>query len=79
MTIEQRTVHGPLHILEQRLHAEPVAREEQFALLLIVNRKGEHAVELLKASGPPLTPGGEDRLAVALGAETVPACLKFSP
>ena len=57
------------HGVEERLHAEPVAGEEQRIAVRVVEREGEHAVEFREAIRPPLPPGGEDHLGVALGAE----------
>ena len=58
--------------VEERLHAEPVAGEEQRVLGGVVEGEGEHAVEPREAVRPPLPPGGEDHLGVALGAEAWP-------
>ena len=55
----------------ERLHAQPVAGEEQGVLIGIVEREGEHAVEPGEAVRPPLPPGGEDDFGVALGLEMV--------
>ena len=54
---------------KQRLHAEPVAGEEQLAALAIVQREGEHAVETGEAVGAPLPPRGKDHLGIAFGPE----------
>ena len=67
---EEQGAVGQLGI-EERLHAEPVAGEEQRSVLGVVEREGEHAVEARQAVRPPLPPGGEDHLGVALGAEGV--------
>jgi hypothetical protein len=55
--------------VEERLHTEPVASEEQRVRHAVVNGEGEHAVELVEAIGAPAGPALEDDLGVAFGAE----------
>src|SRR5207302_1827050 len=50
----------------KRLHAEPVAGEEQRLAVAVPQRKGEHAAEALHAVFAPLLPGVNDDLGVAL-------------
>src|SRR3546814_8295253 len=61
----------------ERRHPQPVAREEQAAALMIVDREGEHTVEARQAVGAPLAPGGDDDFGIAAGAETMAAILEF--
>ncbi len=56
---------------EQRLDAEPVAGDDQFALLRVPQRQGEHAPETVDEGLAVLGVGVEDHLAVAAGAEAV--------
>ena len=60
------------HGVIERLLAQPVARQEQFPPRAVPQREGEHAVELGQAVRPPLLPGMDDRLGVAMRAEHVP-------
>ncbi len=64
---------------EERFHPQPVAGEKQLALVQIVNREGEHAVEAREAIGAPALPGGEDDFAIALGPKTRALILQFAP
>ena len=52
---------------EQRLHAQPVTRQEQRALAEIVDRKGKHAIEPRQAIRAPFLPSGKDNLAITVG------------
>lgn len=61
----------------QRLHAQPVAREEQASAPVIVDRKGEHAVQPRKALRSPLPPRGDDHLCIAARPEPVPPVLQL--
>ena len=62
----------------QRLHPQPVARQQQGALPQVIEREGEHAVQARQAIHAPFLPGGEDHLAVAIGTEGCAACLQFA-
>ena len=75
---EEQGAVGQLGI-EKRLHAEPVASEEQQILIGIVEREGEHAVQPGERMRPPLPPGGEDHLGVALGEEDVTLGFELGP
>ncbi len=57
--------------IEQRLHAEPVAREKQGLLWLVPKCKGEHAAKALDARLAPGFPGVHDDFRVTAGAEHV--------
>src|SRR3990167_5430822 len=61
----------------ERLHPQPVARKEKAATLMIMDRKGEHAVEARQAIGAPLAPRRDDHLGIAAGAETMAAIFQF--
>lgn len=62
---------GALGGIVEGLLATTVAGEEEGVGLLIMNREGEHAVELFGERGAPLEPGGGEDFAVALGVEGV--------
>ena len=55
--VEQRIV--------QRLHAQPVTRQEQRGAIAVPQREGEHAAEALDAGLAPRLPGMHDHLGVA--------------
>ncbi len=57
----------------KRLHAEPVAREEQRLPVAVPQREGEHAAEALDAGFAPLLPGMDDHLGIAPGVKAVAA------
>src|SRR3546814_6477138 len=61
----------------KRLHPQPIAREEQAAARMIVDRESEHAVEARQAVGAPLAPRGDDDFGIAASAETMAAILEF--
>src|SRR5690606_22675451 len=54
---------------EQRLHPETVPGEEQRPSRAIVNREGKHSLEPRQALGPPMLPGGQYDLGVAVRPE----------
>src|SRR5512135_1428406 len=56
----------------ERLHAEPVASEEQRLPITVPQREREHAAEALDAGFAPLLPGVDDHLGVALRMKAVP-------
>ena len=53
----------------QRLHAQPIAREQKPPGGLVIEREGEHAMQARQAIDAPLLPCRQDRLAIALGGE----------
>ena len=61
----------------QRLHAQPVARQKQAAPLMIVDRKGEHAIEPRQAIRAPLPPRRQNHLGIAAGSKAVTAIFEF--
>ena len=73
---EQQVPVGQQRV-EQRLHSESVAREEQLLLPLVPQREREHAAEALDAVRAPRLPGVNDDLRVAPGAEHVSERLQF--
>src|SRR3546814_2374119 len=61
----------------ERLHPQPIAREEQALLLRIVEREGEHAVQPREHPRPPDAPAVEQHLGIAVGAEACALGLKL--
>ena len=59
--------------VEERLHAEAVAREEERLSVPVPEREGEHPAEPLDALLAPLLPGVDDDFRIALRAEHVAA------
>src|SRR5580698_7886319 len=61
----------------ERLFAQPIAREYEFALRLIVNRKTEHAAQFLYAVRAHLFIQMNDDFGISLGVETMTALFKL--
>ena len=55
----------------ERLDAELVAGAEQGLAVLVPDREGKHADEMLDAILTPFAPGGEDRLGIAAAPERI--------
>ena len=64
---------------EQRLHPQPVARQEQGPVAMVVKCEGEHAVQAAQAIRPPFLPGGEDDFGIAIGPENGAEASEFTP
>ena len=73
---EQQRAVGQ-HGVEERLHAQPVARHEQRLAIPIVEREREHAAEAIHASLAPGLPRVDDHLGVAARVEHVPEGLQL--
>src|SRR5438477_6325341 len=56
-------------LIEQRLLAGPVAREQQPLAPLVPDREGEHAVQTIEASDVPAPVGLENHFGVAVRLE----------
>ncbi len=63
--------------VEQRLDAEPVAREEQHIPVPVPQREGEHAAEAIDAALAPGLPGMDDDLGIAARMEDMAERLQF--
>src|SRR5690606_4878237 len=63
----------------ERLYAEPVAREHNPTVALVVEREGEHPVELVQTAHSPCTPGLDQNLGVAVRAELRSTQLQLTP
>src|SRR5262249_39482819 len=57
--------------VEERLLAEPVARDEELLAATVVDREGEHALESLDTGGTVFFVGVQDHFRVRLGSETM--------
>ena len=63
----------------QRLDPEPVASDEELALVGVPDREREHAVEAVEAGRAPLLVGAKHDLRVGPGLERVPAVCQLAP
>jgi len=59
-------------MIVEGLLAEAVAGREQHPAPRVVQREGEHAVQVFQASRPPLVVGGQEHLGIRLGLEVDP-------
>src|SRR3981081_125499 len=66
------------HCVVQRLLAQPIARQEQFAVRFVVNGEGEHAAQLLNAVGSHLLIEVNNNFGIRLRVEAMTAALEFS-
>ena len=66
-------------VVQQRLLADPVAREQQLLAALVPQREREHAVQVAHAVGAVLLVEVHDHLGVALRGELVAAAAQLLP